>query len=124
MANQKPFRNCYLSKTNSPLNISPNSESPLMLHTPVLARVTLNRPDAHQEIVANYIKYSANYWSNVRIRQRAYLEQQRQEKLELEAARRLRMPPYPNTKSALNEVDVVYAHVSPKSVWRQMWSCI
>jgi hypothetical protein len=138
MANKKPFRNCYLSKANSPLNISPNSESPMMLHAPVMARFTLNRPDVHQEIVANYIKYSDKYWSDVLIRQRIYLKQQRQEKLELaEQTKRgyknflpketlygTPIAPHPNTKHELNSAAVVFAHVSPKSTWRELWSCV
>ena len=138
MSTQKPFRNCYLSKTNAKLNISPNSESPMMLHVPSLARVSLNRPDIHQEIVANYIKYSDKYWAEVYIRQRAYLQQQQQEKLELslqmkqsyvnflpkQTAYRIPMDPRPNARPALNSVDVVLTHASLKSVWRELWSCI
>jgi len=138
MATKKPFRNCYLSRTNTPLNISPNSESPMMLHTPSLARVSLNRPDIHQEIVANYIQYSNNYWTKVNVRQRAYLEEQRQEKLELAIQRRaayenfspkevhrlIPTAPHPNTRAPLAAVDVVLTQVSPKSTWHELWSCI
>lgn len=68
------FRECYLSvknyKSTSPppkmvKTLPPNSSLPL---------VTLNRPDIHQEIVNDYIKYSEAYWIGVRRRQRAYLD--------------------------------------------------
>ena len=67
------FRECYLSMQNYKSTIPnqkmvktlpPNSSLPL---------VTLNRPDIHQEIVNDYIKYSELYWIGVRRRQRAYL---------------------------------------------------
>lgn len=36
----------------------------------------LNRPDIHQEMVSRYAKYSQKYWAGVRVRQRAYLDEQ------------------------------------------------
>jgi len=139
MAIQKPFRNCYLSTTNKKLNISPYSESPMMLHAPSLARVVLNRPDVHQEIVSNYMKYSNNYWTNVYVRQRAYLEKQRKEKLDfrtkeipaneksIQTYKSFETPPKQENSLDLEKSykpqNVILTHVPKKSVWRDLWCC-
>jgi hypothetical protein len=44
-----------------------------------LPLTTLNRPDAHQEIVDRYSRYSQEYWAGVKVRQLAYLRDLRGE---------------------------------------------
>ena len=45
-----------------------------------LSNTVLNRPDIHQQIVSEYIKYSEQYWITVRKRQLKYLTNKRLKK--------------------------------------------
>jgi hypothetical protein len=67
------FRECYLSMQNYKSTIPNQNMVKTLPPNSSLPLVTLNRPDIHQEIVNNYIKYSELYWIGVRRRQRAYL---------------------------------------------------
>jgi len=67
------FRECYLSVRNYKSTIPPQKMVKTLPPNSSLPLFTLNRPDIHQEIVNDYIKYSEQYWIGVRRRQRAYL---------------------------------------------------
>lgn len=74
MNNLPQFRDCYLSVKNYRSTAPPPKMVKTLPPNSSLPLVTLNRPDIHQEIVNNYIKYSEAYWIGVRRRQRAYLD--------------------------------------------------
>jgi hypothetical protein len=68
------FRECYLSVKNYKSTIPPQRMVKTLPPNSSLPLVTLNRPDIHQEIVNDYIKYSEAYWIGVRRRQHAYID--------------------------------------------------